>query len=165
MDIKTAAIESKAWFSDCRKYRYTLTREFKNPKGTLNFVMLNPSTATEEFNDPTVARCENMTLRLGYKYMVVTNIFSYRATDPNQMKAMGRHAIGVENDKAILQTAKESQQVVCAWGNHGLFLDRGNAVLHMLRQGGIVPYALKLNGNGQPAHPLYLRKDLQPFVL
>lgn len=165
MDIKTAAIQSTAHFSDCRKYRYTLKREFRHPEGTINFVMLNPSTATEEFNDPTVARCENMAIRLGYRFMVVTNIFAFRATDPNQMKAMGEHAVGKENDSAILKTAKEARQVVCAWGNHGLFLDRGNAVLQMLRQGGIVPYALKLNGNGQPAHPLYLRKDLEPFIL
>jgi hypothetical protein len=165
MDIKTQAISSKAHFSECQKYRYTLVRKFRAGQGLINFVMLNPSTANEEFNDPTVARCENMALRLGYGTMAVTNIFAYRATDPTMMKQMQECAIGDENNRAISDTAKDAALVVCAWGNHGLFLNRGDDVLKLLRAQKVKTHALKLNGNGQPAHPLYLRKDLVPFEM
>jgi hypothetical protein len=164
MDIQTKAISSKAWFSECEQYRYTLIREFTDSSGILNFIMLNPSTATEQFNDPTVNRCEDLTLHLGFKYMAVTNIFAFRSTDPANLKKLKEKSIGLENNKAILQTAKQANMVICAWGNHGAFLDRGKEVLKMLNKNGIKLFALKINESGQPAHPLYLRKDLNPFL-
>jgi hypothetical protein len=165
MDIKTKARSSSALFSDCKKYRYTLVREFDFKDGMLNFIMLNPSTATEEFNDPTVSRCENITIGLGFKYMAVTNIFAFRATDPADMYKMGIDAIGLNNDSAILDIAKRSKMIICAWGNHGEFLERGNKIRELLQKNKISIHALKLNAGGHPAHPLYLRKDLKPFLI
>jgi hypothetical protein len=49
--------ESLAVYSDCERYRYLLTRVWEPGRKAL-FVMLNPSTATEVQNDPTVERCE-----------------------------------------------------------------------------------------------------------
>jgi hypothetical protein len=48
---------SEAVYSDCERYRYLLTRVWGSGPKAL-FVMLNPSTATEVQNDPTVERCE-----------------------------------------------------------------------------------------------------------
>ena len=156
MDIKTRAIHSSAVFSGCREYRYTLERKFCDcTPGMVNFIMLNPSTATEEFNDPTVSRCESMTLLKGFGNMVVTNIFAFRATDPLAMKAKQGAAIGTENDKHILEVSKRADLVVCAWGNHGDFLGRGKAVMAMLQKENIKPYCIKISGIGQPVHPLY----------
>ena len=47
---------STAVYSPCERYRYLLTRAWdaKGPKAL--FIMLNPSTATEVQNDPTVER-------------------------------------------------------------------------------------------------------------
>ena len=80
--------DSTAVYSDCESYRYLLTRVW-NPQGQKAlFVMLNPSTATEVQNDPTVERCERRARALGFGAFRVTNIFAYRATDPKVMRAV-----------------------------------------------------------------------------
>lgn len=168
MDIKTRALHSHAIFSDCREYRYTLERRFCNSHDKIiNFIMLNPSTATEQFNDPTVARCETIAINRGYARMVVTNIFAYRATDPLAMRAKGKDAVGVENDKHIFEIAKASDFVVCAWGNHGKFLERGHNVQRMLADGKVNLHCIKISGQGQPVHPLYqkINSELLPINL
>lgn len=160
MDIATKALVSTAIFSDCQKYRYTLRRKFFEDKPKMiNFIMLNPSTATEQFNDPTVARCETMAIQRGFGSMVVTNIFAYRATDPLNMRAMKDGAVGVENDKHIVEIAKEADFVVCAWGNHGNFLERGKRVRELLLRENINMHCIKISGQGQPVHPLYQKLD------
>ena len=163
MDIPTKAIKSIAEFSECMQYRYSLIRDFASGKGSINFIMLNPSTANETFNDPTVARCENRAIDGGFAQMVVTNIMAYRATDPNDMRS-SNDPVGSENDKAILAFAEKADEVICAWGEHGKFLDRGNHVKALLKSHNISTKALKINKSGHPAHPLYLPKKLEPFV-
>lgn len=161
MDIKTSAIQSKADFSDCMRYRFSLVRDFGKGQGMMNFIMLNPSTANEEFNDPTVHRCEMRTLDNGCRYMVVTNIFAFRATDPQVMRSTV-DPVGSRNDQAIVHFANQAQSVICAWGEHGSFMDRGNHVKRLLLQNNVKAAFLKMNKSGQPAHPLYLRKSLEP---
>lgn len=163
MDIPTQAFKSDASFSQCRQYRWSLTRYFDGGNDKIvNFIMLNPSTANEAFNDPTVARCENRTIEMGYSQMIVTNIFAYRATDPKDMRAQ-TDPIGPENDETIVQCALRADHVICAWGNHGEYMNRGQHVRQILVQNSIHnTYYLKMNKCGEPAHPLYLRADLEP---
>ncbi|MBL0319416.1 MAG: DUF1643 domain-containing protein [Alphaproteobacteria bacterium] len=161
MDIKTSAIKSEADFSDCMKYRYSLVRDFGKGDGMMNFIMLNPSTANEAFNDPTVHRCEMRTIDSGYRYMVVTNIFAFRATDPSDMRA-SVDPIGTKNNEAIRFFANKASEVICAWGEHGLFVNRGQFVKEMLLREKVKAKILKLNKSGEPAHPLYLPKALVP---
>ena len=47
---------SVAIYSDCERYRYSLTRVWDDAGSRVTFVMLNPSTATEVQNDPTLGR-------------------------------------------------------------------------------------------------------------
>lgn len=84
-------------FSPCREYRYTLYREWAPGDKVVMFIGLNPSTADEVNNDPTVRRCINYAKQWGYTGMYMTNIFAYRATDPNVMKAHPE-PVGAEND-------------------------------------------------------------------
>ena len=79
--------KSKAIYSDCEKYRYSLTRIWNEEAKKLHFVMLNPSTATEIQNDPTVERCERRARTLNFGSFRVTNIFAWRDTDPKKMKS------------------------------------------------------------------------------
>lgn len=151
---------SEAVYSDCETYRYLLTRVWApGPKAL--FVMLNPSTATEVQNDPTVERCERRARALGFGAFRVTNIFAFRATDPKVMRAAA-DPVGPGNDAAILDSVGWADSIVCAWGNHGLHLDRGARVEALLRASGARLTHLGLTGQGQPRHPLYVGYDQQP---
>lgn len=168
VDIATKAIESNAGYSDCGKHRYYLDRLFAPHRGRcINFIMLNPSTATEEWNDPTVLRCENRALLWGYESMIITNLFSFRATDPRDMKAAGIDAIGgAENDREIKEAAWCADMIICAWGGGGKHLGRGKAVLASLKEKNADKlHCLKQSKDGTPWHPLYLPYSAQPIKL
>jgi hypothetical protein len=146
---------SGASFSACRRWRYLLWRRWNESRPAANFLMLNPSTADETTLDPTCARARDFAERWGYGALIVTNVFAWRATDPADMKA-ARDPVGRGNDRAILAAAREAALVVCAWGNHGAHLGRAARVRELLGQAGIALHALRVNANGEPAHPLYL---------
>lgn len=152
---------SVATYSDCENYRYALTRTWDERGGRVNFLMLNPSTATEVQNDPTVERCERRARTLGFGAFRVTNIFAYRATDPRDMRAQA-DPIGPDNDAAILEAATWAGRVICAWGTHGEHMRRGPAVEALLRPTGLPLLHLGLSKAGHPKHPLYISYAVQP---
>ncbi|WP_343080670.1 DUF1643 domain-containing protein [Ostreiculturibacter nitratireducens] len=152
---------SEAVYSPCERYRYTLTRTWDPSGPKALFVMLNPSTATEVQNDPTVERCERRARALGFGAFRVTNIFAFRATDPKVMRAEP-DPVGPANDAAIRDGAFWADRIVCAWGTHGAHLDRGPAVEALLRGTGRKLYHLGLSQAGHPKHPLYIGYDRQP---
>ncbi len=152
---------STAIYSDCERYRYALTRVWDNAGTRVHFVMLNPSTATEVQNDPTVERCERRARALGCGSFTVTNIFAWRDTDPRMMKA-AREPVGPANDEMILKMCNEADQIIAAWGTHGAHLDRGAAVEALLREHGKPLYYLGLSKAGHPKHPLYIAYTEQP---
>ena len=146
--------ESVAVYSDCEAYRFRLERVW-GPGGRVLFVMLNPSTATEVQNDPTVERCERRARALGFGAFAVANIFAYRATDPRVMRGVA-DPVGPGNDAAIVDLAGAAGMVVCAWGTHGAHLGRGAAVEALLRRQGRDLFHLGLTLAGAPKHPLYI---------
>jgi hypothetical protein len=152
---------STAIYSDCENYRYSLTRIWDDTAPRVLFVMLNPSTATEVQNDPTVERCERRARTLGYGSFCVCNIFAYRATDPKKMRAQ-TDPVGPENDKAISDAAAWANDIVCAWGTHGAHMDRGPSVERMLRSQPKPLTHLGLSIAGHPKHPLYIGYKVQP---
>lgn len=156
---------SIAVYSDCERYRYLLTRVWDASGPRALFVMLNPSTATEVQNDPTVERCERRARTLGFGSFRVTNIFAWRATDPKEMRAQP-DPVGPENDRAILDSVAWAEgpgaRIVCAWGAHGAHLGRGAAVERLLRGTGRELFHLGLTRAGAPKHPLYIGYDRQP---
>lgn len=154
--------EAGATFSPCRRWRYLLWRRWDDAKPVANFLMLNPSTADEVQLDPTCARARGYAERWGYGALIVTNVFAWRATDPARMKAV-EDPVGPGNDAAIVKAAKASGIVVCAWGNHGSFLERSLAVKALLNKCSIKLHVLRVNANGEPAHPLYLPGRLEPI--
>lgn len=152
---------SVALFSECMAYRYELTRVWDPSAGKVLFVMLNPSTADEIRNDPTVERCERRARALGFGAFRVCNIFAYRATDPRDMRA-ATDPVGPENDGAILRSCAWADDIICAWGTHGAHLERGPAVEAMIRGSGALPKHLGLSKHGHPKHPLYIGYAIQP---
>jgi hypothetical protein len=124
------------------------------------FIGLNPSTADEIKSDPTVTRCINYAVSWGYNGMFMANIFAIRGTDPKILKEV-EDPVGAENDYYLYQMAEQSQLIVCAWGDHGKLLGRGQKVRTDFHYR--VLSCLSLNMSGEPSHPLYLRKDLRPI--
>ena len=152
---------STAVYSDCERYRYLLTRVWEPAGRKALFIMLNPSTATEVQNDPTVERCERRARTLGFGGFRVTNIFAWRDTDPKKMRAAAE-PIGAENDAMIVQSCDWADQIIAAWGAHGEHLQRGVAMEALLRGMELPVFHLGLTKAGHPKHPLYIAYTQQP---
>lgn len=160
-------LRSGALFSKCMSYRYSLTRVWNpdNPKaGMVAFIGLNPSTADEHENDPTVTRCINYAKGWGMDGMYMLNIFAYRATDPKVMKAHP-DPIGISNDN-ILELITGDLDVckiaVAAWGVNGTHLGRDAQVIKLLSN--VKLKCLGVTKDGHPKHPLYLRNGITPIL-
>jgi hypothetical protein len=156
-------------FSTDRVHRYTLWREwvsvFTNEDDFhfVNFICLNPSTATETKDDPTMRKCIKFAKAWGYDAMCVTNIFAFRSTDPEGMKAAA-DPIGPDNDYFLENVASDADLVVAAWSQHATFMGRGRDVQKMLASLMKPIHYLRM-GTGkdpQPWHPLYLPDSTKP---
>ena len=146
-----------ALFSADRKYRYILWRWWSR-KPFAMFIGLNPSTADERNDDPTIRRCIRFASDWGYGGLCMTNLFALRATDPKEMM---KHPmpIGSENDGWLLELSQEAGIVIAAWGTKGGFQQRDKAVYAMIDN----LKCLGLTKAGHPKHPLYLSKDVRPI--
>ncbi|AZQ65896.1 DUF1643 domain-containing protein [Silicimonas algicola] len=153
--------DSAAVYSPCLRYRYALTRTWDAAGPRLLYVMLNPSTATEAANDPTVERCERRARALGYGAFRVANLFALRETDPARLRRAER-PVGAANDAQIAEAADWSDAVLCAWGIHGAHRSRGQAVAAILNASGKPLLTLGLSKDGHPRHPLYVSYGVGP---
>lgn len=152
--------QSGATFSPCRTYRYHLWRAWSDAPRAV-FLMLNPSTADETVNDPTVERCERRARNGGYGGLVVVNLFALRSTDP---AALYEHAdpVGPDNDEHIAKSCQNAGIVVCAWGTHGKHAKRADYVRSLLYYFDVVTHCLGENKDGSPKHPLYVGYAVEP---
>ena len=160
-DFLKGDARSIANYSDCEKYRYDLTRVWDGGGKRVMFLMLNPSTATEVQNDPTVERCERRARTLGYGGFRVCNIFAFRATDPKVMRSAA-DPVGPLNDEIIRDGIDWADDLVAAWGANGEHMHRGAQVEMLLRGMEISPKHLGLTKAGHPKHPLYIGYKVQP---
>lgn len=155
--IRTATI------SECGQFRYRLGRRWADGP-TLLFVMLNPSTANADVDDPTIRRCIGFAQAEEYGALEVVNLFAYRTPDPRALKAAG-YPVGPDNDAHIKAEARAAQTVCLAWGANGAGLHRRGEVLALLKGTRRGAWCLALTRGGEPAHPLMLNRScrLQPF--
>jgi hypothetical protein len=99
-------------------YRYLLWREWNSQGKTVSFIMLNPSRADAEVNDPTITRCINFARSWGYSKLEVVNLFAYRTPHPSLL-VQAAEPIGSDNDRYILESVSKSDRVILAWGDRG----------------------------------------------
>jgi hypothetical protein len=144
-------------------YRYSLERDWSGlsplGRGYVNFIGLNPSTADAAEDDPTIRRMIGFTKLWGYDRMIVTNLFAFRATEPEDMKR-ANDPIGPENSWRCLEIAEGAALVVACWGTNGTYLDRDE--FYKLLISNLV--CIQKTKSGHPNHPLYLPKDLHPIL-
>ena len=150
-------MQREALFSPCRTYRYALWRTWETKARQVLFIGLNPSTADEVTDDPTIRRCIRFARDWGYGKLCMVNVFAYRHTDPSVLKKV-KDPVGKQNMAIIQEQLSLSDQVILAWGNHAGWQNRYEEVLKLIK----APFCLRVNKSGQPAHPLYLPADLSP---
>ena len=154
--------QSGAHFSDDGKYRYALYRQWgKCNKKHFTVIGLNPSTADENIDDPTIRRCIGFAKREGCTGLTMLNLFAYRATDPNEM-VIQHDPVGPENDIAIAANVQNAI-VIAAWGALPFAVHRARKVMEMIP----TIQCFGLTKNGHPKHPLYLKLDtpIIPYVM
>lgn len=159
--------ESVATFSDCERYRYVLERIWDARLPKLCYLMMNPSTATEVDNDPTIERCQRRAVKLGFGAITIVNMFPFRETYSSQL-GLVPDLIGDPDhaDSAITQAVKSADLTICGWGEHTeVILPRVRHVINVLKENGLSGrlYALHINKDGSPQHPLYVGYDKQPI--
>ena len=168
-------VGTAARFSPDRKYRYLLTRAFpveysEGIRLAVNFIMLNPSTADERVDDPTIRRCIGFARAWGYTDLSITNLSPLRATDPKELLEAGPEPAEVwqENINTIQDMVWASDGVVVAWGVHGKHDGRADRVIASLNE--VTPdvrlTCLGTTKGGQPWHPLYLPSNVlrEPYL-
>jgi len=146
-----------AIISKCGLYRYELRRIWQPKTGLVCWVMLNPSTADANNDDPTIRRCMGYAARWGYGGIVVVNLFALRCTDSSHIPDYD-DAVGKGNNRYIKRASAEARLTMAGWGIRGRHLGRDKIVLAML----IDPHYLALTKNRSPRHPLYSLKGLDP---
>ena len=152
-----SAMKNTAVISRCGSYRYALWRTWDPATGAVMFIGLNPSTADANTDDPTLRRCMRFAKDWGYGGVIMANLFAFRATQPADLLEAER-PIGPRNNRWLRQLADDAALVVAAWGNDGAHQGRASAVCEMLPE----LNCLKVNGSGEPGHPLYIRASAKP---
>lgn len=148
-------------FSDCGRYRYTLSEIWDQSKPLVMFLMMNPSIADESFADPTLIKTGKYARSWGYGGQVIGNIHAYRATDSKCLLKVN-DPVGAQNDARLIQIADNVEMIILAYGLPPKPLrPRAESIVRMLLGRAPLKF-LKLTKNGTPSHPLYLKSELIP---
>src|SRR4051812_4675630 len=139
-----------ALFSSYRQYRYWLMRGWDTDKPQLAFIGLNPSTADEEEDDPTIRKVIKIAANNGYGSIVMLNLFAVVSSDPEILRTHN-DPVGQLNDATLRHY--QALDIVFAWGNFKEAIERAKIVQRMFPNA----FCLHKNKNGSPKHPLYCR--------
>lgn len=136
-----------AIFSEDRFYRYVLWRQWDGYKPMVMCIGLNPSTANEHVDDPTIRRLKGL-LQKWYGGFFMCNLFAQVTPYPKEL-LLSKNPIGL-NDEWLQQVSRLSDRVIFCWGNFDTN-GRAEQVDKMFQA-----YCFGRNKNGSPKHPLYL---------
>jgi hypothetical protein len=150
-----------AVISSCGLYRYHLYRQVGDGGPVVTFIMLNPSRADREVDDPTIRKVMGFCRRWDCGELHVVNLFAFCATRPADLQ----HAVdpvGPENRDWVRQSVALACDglVICAWGRHGTFMGQDEIVLGWIADL-CRPTCLGMTRDGHPRHPLYVSYSAQ----
>lgn len=149
-----------AELSTCRNYRYALWRVWEPEKPYVLFIGLNPSTADETEDDPTIRRCINFAKSWGYGGIYMANLFAFRTSKPRELW-LADDPVGHDNDRWLLALSEKAELTIAAWGNGGSHQGRSRVLRSQIP--GL--HCLVMNNGGEPRHPLYVPGDTMPFLM
>ena len=150
-----------ALFDASGAYRYKLTRSWPDSgRGVVCFILLNPSRADAERDDPTIRRCIGFARVWGFAALEVVNLFAYRTQSPSELRKV-YDPIGPDNDGVLRDSASSADCVVAGWGMHGAYRDRSRHVRALLSE----THCLGYTASGEPRHPLYLPSNAERRIL
>jgi len=152
-----------AILSDCEMYRYVLIRKWGDGP-SLNFIMVNPSTADANLDDATIRKCIGFAKMLGYKSIIVTNLYALRSKDVKDLKCKANGALHIhaENKKHVQEQMVKADAVIVAWGSRDKMpkTSRDKVIRHvsiMANDNDVVLYRLGgVTKSNDPRHPLML---------
>ena len=153
-------MEKNAVIDPTGLYRYSLSREWDADGSRIVFVMLNPSRADGNIDDPTIRRCLGFAQTWGYGSLEVVNLFAYRTSHPNVLRHV-TDPVGPDNDLYLKEAVDLAHMIILAWGNGGSLEKRSQKVIKYLNNRKNI-YCLGITKTGQPLHPLYVKKYTQP---
>jgi len=147
-----------AQFTEDRNFRYALWRIWNEDKPLVMFIGLNPSTANEYKNDPTIRRVMRYAADWGYGGVYMMNLFAWVTPYP---KELGKAPDPVGNNDAWLTKIRPlCDKVVYVWGSFPEATERAAKVLELIPGG----HCLGKSKLGNPLHPLYLPIGLEPIL-
>ena len=149
-------ISRSAKISNDRQERFSLSRIWDLNKPKILFIMLNPSYADDEFDDPTIRRLIFFSKKFKYGGFYVANLFTQITPYPKFLNI--ESSIQKNNLKVIKDLVLKSKTIVYAWGN---LVNEPREFLSIVNN----PLCFKKNLNGTPRHPLYLptSSELESF--
>jgi hypothetical protein len=124
--------------------------------------LLNPSTATEEVDDPTIVRCRTRAQRGGAGGLVVVNSGAIRETD-SKKACLAPDPIGPDNDAWIRSLIPTCKMHIAGWGPKAAIFGGDKRLRQVFQECGVELYALRINRDGSPRHPLYVGYNIQPI--
>ncbi len=143
-------------------YRYLLRRKWDENAAQITFVMLNPSTADANQDDPTLRKCIHFAKSFSCGSLEVVNLFAYRATNPHELKKVA-DPVGSRNNCYIELAIRRADLIIVAWGTKGIFQKRNQEVLNLISNKKSL-HCLGLTKDGHPRHPLYLKKSTERII-
>lgn len=161
MNIKY--LHMNATLSPDEYFRFSLTRAWINTKDrdyhrSALFIMLNPSTANNYQDDPTVKRCVNIADTHDCDRLTIVNLFPFITPIPKVLMKWTAEKLD-QNDAHIRDALEHTQLIICAWGSlvkDEILRSRAREVLKLIH---VPTFALHINKDGNPKHPLYCKSD------
>lgn len=157
-----------------RKYRYSLWCRWDATLPQVIFVMLNPSKANENQDDPTLKKCIKFAHYWRYGSLEVVNLFAYCSPDPNDL-FQADEPVGLENNSYIQSATNRAHLIIVAWGASNYLQkkrDRETEVLSLISGQKTLycleltkkEYRLGLTKKKLPRHPLYIKDSTKPMI-
>lgn len=159
LKINSGVGHSGAIVSDCSKYRYCLWRKWNPNLPMMVWVMLNPSTADANLDDPTIRRCTGFAKGYDCGGIQVYNIFAFRSSDPDLLKNEN-DPFGPKNHLYLNNIRDDGRKkiIVCGWGSKGWSIKPLQYAYFKAKEilEGLDLKCFGVTQHGHPKHPLYL---------